>query len=122
MQAAPMSLRPLLQSLFGRDWARLAGETLSVRADSIYRWSCRKRPLLEHEAMLLLAKVQPRRRQIEKEWQQGLAAAGRLMFDWARHERMIHLDREMREQLDQLSAAEASLCATIASYASDRRP
>lgn len=109
-----MSLQQLLQSIFGRDWARLAAKTLGVGAHSIYRWSRRKRPLSEHEAALLLAKVPARRREIEKEWRQGLTRAERLKFDWARHERVIHLDREMREQLDQLSAAETSLRDTIA--------
>ena len=107
-----MPRKQLLQSIFGRDWARLAANTLGISASSIYGWTRRMRPLSKHEATLLLAKVPARRRNIEKEWRLGLTAAARLTFDWARHERVIHLDREKRERLDHVSAAEEFLRGT----------
>jgi|SRR5579872_3456112 len=104
-----MPRKQLLQSIFGRDWSRLAAKTLGISASSIYGWTRRMRPLSKYEATLLHAKVPARRRDIEKEWRLGLTAAARLTFEWARRERVIHLDREKQESLDHVSAAEAFL-------------
>ena len=76
--------RELLPSLFGRHWARRSTKTLGRSAISMYRSSCRARPLIKYEIMQLLAQVPARRREIEKRWRRGVTVAEGLMFEWAR--------------------------------------
>jgi hypothetical protein len=103
-----MPLRKLLQLLFGPRWVQGAAKELGLRERSI-DGKCRRGRLSEHQAALLLARVPRRRREIENEWRKRLAAAEQLAFEWARHGQVSHLDREVRQQLDGLSAAEAWL-------------
>src|SRR6266568_5971137 len=100
-----MPLRELLQLLFGEHWVRRAAEGLGIKEQSIYR-KCKKEQLSRQQMTLLLAKVPECRREIHNEWQRAVVAASHLAFDWARSEKIGHIDRDLRHRLERLSAAE----------------